>query len=80
MMSSNSSSALYRWLAITVPVQVTTEGKDMFNSIEEAMQFMSHFSSTLDLSAKDKMIIAKDLYLNAENEKEAVGIVKKWTD
>ncbi|MEY8178662.1 hypothetical protein [Enterobacter hormaechei] len=52
----------------------------MFNSIEEAMQFMSHFSSTLDLSAKDKMIIAKDLYLNAENEKEAVGIVKKWTD
>ncbi|MFP5986975.1 hypothetical protein ACLE93_17325 [Enterobacter hormaechei] len=60
--------------------RVTKEGKDMFNSIEEAMQFMSHFSSTLELSAKDKMIIAKDLYLNAENEKEAIGIVKKWTD
>ncbi|CAD5356099.1 protein of unknown function [Enterobacter cancerogenus] len=60
--------------------RVTTEGKDMFNSIEEAMQFMSLFSSTLELSAKDKMIIAKDLYLNAEDEKEAIGIVKKWTD
>lgn len=52
----------------------------MFDSIEEAENFALQYDVCRSLDKKDLKIVVKDLYLNAEDYKDANGIILKWTE
>lgn len=52
----------------------------MFNDMREALVYALQWEKVKDLDDRNRLIIVRDLYLNAQNEKEARSIINLWTN
>lgn len=51
----------------------------MFDSMRDALVYALQWESVKSLDERNKLIIVRDLYLNAQDEKEAISIINLWT-
>lgn len=52
----------------------------MFNSMRDALVYALQWEDVKSLDDRNRLIIVRDLYLNAQDEREAISIINLWTN